>query len=363
MAFKIVLIAAAAAQFAAAGLALRLNYKYRGNSAWILISAAAILMAIRRGATLVTVWQLNPDVFSNTSLWTECTASLLVSVLFMAGVGLIEPHFIELSRARDVLRREKKQLERVVQQNEDELRIARQVQQNLFPSQPPQLPGLDIWGASHPAEWAGGDYFDYLPLDDGSVVLVIADVSGHGIGPALLMSETRVLLRSLATQYKAPEELLNHANRFLVDDVESGRFVTMFLARVCPRRRLLTYAGAGHNAYLMTTAGALETLHASCPPLGAVDVLHASSSPPVQLQAGELLLLATDGVLETQNPQQVQFGERQLLRVLSADNGQSAQQVGEQLLTAARRFAEGAPQDDDNTVVVLKVLTAEPADS
>jgi sigma-B regulation protein RsbU (phosphoserine phosphatase) len=358
MAFKIVLIAATLAQFAAAGLAMRLNYKYRANSAWILISSAALAMAIRRGATLVSVWELNPDVYSHTALWTECTASLLVSILFVAGVGLIEPHFIALSRARDVLRHEKQHLERVVQQTEDELRIARQVQQNLFPRQPPKLPGFDIWGASHPAEWTGGDYFDYIPLEDGGLLLVIADVSGHGIGPAILMSETRVLLRSLATQYDSPGELLNHANRFLAADVESGRFVTMFLAHICPQRGVLTYAGAGHNAYLMSAEGQVQTLPGCCPPLGAAAELNARSSPPIELTPGNVLLLVTDGVLETENPQHEPFGEARLREVLPGHLHASARGIGEELLTSARLFAADAPQEDDNTVVVLKMLAA-----
>lgn len=355
MAFKIVLILATLAQVAAAGLALRLNYKYRANSAWILISTAAAVMAIRRGATLAAVWELNPTVVENIALWTECMATLLVSIMFAAGVALIEPHFVELSKARDLLRREKQQLERVVQQTEDELRIARQVQQNLFPSEPPRLAGFDIWGASQPAEWAGGDYFDYIPLSDQNLLLVVADVSGHGVGPALLMAETRVLLRSLAASCDAPSDLLEHANRFLAADVESGRFVTMFLARICPRQRTFTFAGAGHNAYLMSAQGEVETLPASCPPLGAAARLVPEASPAAALHPGQILVLVTDGVLETENPQGEHFGTSGLSSVLSTHQHRAAREVGEELLRAARHFAEGAPQEDDYTIVVVKV--------
>jgi len=171
------------AQLTAAGLALRLNQLYRRRSAWILISAAAIVMTIGRLTSLVSTWgEPIVDTEAELKFWTVSCIELLVSVLFVAGIALIEPLFVELHRAEQLLKRDKKQLEQVVRRNEDDFRVARQIQDNLFPEEAPDIEGYDVAGALIPAEWTSGDYYDYIPMHDGSVAVVVADVSGHGIG-------------------------------------------------------------------------------------------------------------------------------------------------------------------------------------
>src|SRR5581483_10317530 len=129
----------------------------------------------------------------------------------------------------------------------EEIRLARQIQQKLFPAPALPLPGFDVSGVSHPAEATGGDYFDYLPLPDGSLGVVIGDVSGHGFGPALLMAELRAYLRAFLLSRADVGEIVGLLNRALADDAPEGYFATLLLARLDPATRSLVYASAGHS--------------------------------------------------------------------------------------------------------------------
>ena len=124
-----------------------------------------------------------------------------------------------------------------------EMRIAQIIQQKLFPTQSPDCPGFEIWGASYPAEETGGDYFDYINSIDCVIDIVVGDVSGHGYGPALIMSATRAYLRALATAHARLADVLAVVNRLLAADNGGDRFVTMLLARLDPGSRSLVYTG------------------------------------------------------------------------------------------------------------------------
>jgi len=164
MAFKFVLILATVLQFGAALFALRLNRRYRRQSAWLLISAAAMLMAFRRLFTLISYWDRAIDVVWDPTLWAESLATLTVSILFVAGIALIEPLFQEIAQAEEVLQREKQRLEHIVQETEDEFRLARRIQRNLLPDGNPRLPGLDVAGASQAAETLALPALGRIPL-------------------------------------------------------------------------------------------------------------------------------------------------------------------------------------------------------
>src|SRR5581483_6446967 len=129
-----------------------------------------------------------------------------------------------------------------------EMRIARQIQQKLFPVAPLPLPGFDISGASHPAEATGGDYFDYIPLRDGGLGVVIGDVSGHGYGPALLMAQLRAYLRAFLMTHTDIAEVVGRVNAALASDDLEDHFATLLLGRLDPRTRAFTHVSAGHTA-------------------------------------------------------------------------------------------------------------------
>ena len=209
-----------------------------------------------------------------------------------------------------------------------EFRVARKIQQKLFPIDTPKMPGMDIGvatfgfdvgGASYPAEAIGGDYYDFIPLCDGSLGIAIGDVSGHGVGPALLDGRgAERLARAFAQTQADVSAILNLVNRVLVPDVEGDRFITLLLAKLNPSDRSLVYASAGHmTGYVLDAAGVVKkALPSTAIPLGieaATDFPAAGKTP---LQPGDLVVLITDGVVEARSPDGTCFGQPRTLEVV-----------------------------------------------
>ncbi|MCU0981581.1 MAG: DUF3365 domain-containing protein, partial [Pirellulaceae bacterium] len=159
------------------------------------------------------------------------------------------------------------------------LRLARQIQQRLLPSMPPVLPGVDVAAVLYSADDTSGDFYDYVTLRDGSLGIIIADVCGHGIGPALLAVETRAYLRALADASSDAGEILRGLNEFLCGDMAEG-FVTLFFAQIDPRSRTLIFCGAGHVGYLFDSDGTCTQLAATNLPLGITSPMAIAACPP-----------------------------------------------------------------------------------
>ncbi len=257
---------------------------------------------------------------------------------------------------RDVTERRRAEAE--LRRSRQEFAAAREIQQRLFPKSAPVLPGFDIAGASHPADAAGGDYFDWLPMTDGALGLVVADVSGHGVGPSLLMAEARAYLRPLARRHSDPAEILTRANELLADDLGDERYITLLLVRLDPVRRTLTYASAGHPpGQLVGTDGTLrQTLNRTGRPLGRQGSKPFTASPEIQLEAGDRLLLTTDGIDEAMRDDGECFGFDRAVTVVQSLPTATAAELVERLCESARAFTAPEPQADDLTVVVLRAL-------
>ncbi len=238
------------------------------------------------------------------------------------------------------------------------IRAARTVQQALFPPAAPCLSGFDIAGAVHPAERVSGDFFDYIPLGQDSIGVLVADVSGHGLGPALLMAQTQAYLRTLAESCADPGELLAGVNR-LFGMCESGHFVTMFLGRLDVVTRSFVYAGAGHQAYLIGNSGAPRVLRSSSIPLGIDKTLATCSTSTISLEPGDILVVPTDGAEETLSGDGRQFGQERLFALVHNNRDKPAVEIVEAIFHAARDFA-GGRQTDDITTLVVKVLPNSP---
>jgi len=354
MAFKIELVLSICLQILAAILALRLNFRYRWKSAWMLVSGAAALMAIQRVAEFKVIRTLDLAVNQNIALWTATLTSITISILLVGGMALIEPLFLEFVRNEARLSQKNERLEKTVQETEEKLEIARNIQRRLLPSHAPVLAGFDIAASSVPAEWTSGDYFDYLPFPDGLLLLVVADVSGHGLGPALLMSETRASLRAFSLSARDPGAILTFVNQAIYEDVETGRFVTAFLALVDPQKRTMVYCGAGHNGHIVGSNGELQTLKGCGPPLGVVEDFEFQTSAEIPLEDGQLVLLATDGVLETEDSQGEMFGVEKVATTLHEARQRPAAGIVDMLFDSANHFSNG-PQQDDNTAIIMKV--------
>jgi len=263
-------------------------------------------------------------------------------------------HFVAF--VRDIT--ERKRSEKALLENEREFRAAREIQQHLFPKQPPALPGFDIAGASFPAATASGDYFDYLPMLQGRLGIVVGDVSGHGIGPALLMAITRAYLRLLTVRRTSPGEILTVANKTLLADMGSERFLTLCLARIDPEKRSLVYANAGHStAYLLNAAGELKfPLKRTGIALGWNAAASYADSDSIPLEDGDILVLGTDGIEEAVGADGSLFGTKRLLSVVQDNRHKPARLIVDALYEVTRSFTGHAAQEDDITAIVVKVL-------
>jgi sigma-B regulation protein RsbU (phosphoserine phosphatase) len=263
----------------------------------------------------------------------------------LTGLGSQIAQFIELCHA-----------ERVVHARAREFSLARTIQQGLLPKAPPVLPGLEIAGASHPAQETGGDYFDFIPMSDGHWGIVIGDASGHGIGAALLVADTRAYLRAFALTNTDPGQVLDSVNQRLVEDITADYFVTLFLGRLHPLTRSLVYSNAGHlPAYVLDGRGAVKlVLQSTGVPLGLGPTGGFPNSPAVRLEPGDLLFLLSDGIVEAHSGDGPLFGIGRTLEVVRAHRHEPPGEILATLLHQVREWS-GSAQVDDMTAIVIKV--------
>lgn len=238
----------------------------------------------------------------------------------------------------------------------EEFRVARAIQQQLYPTAP-RLAGFDLAGASYPAEETGGDYFDFIPLPDGRVGVVIGDVSGHGFGAALLMASTRAYLRAAARTHADVSALLTTVNHFLVEDMASEHFVTLSFAVLDPHRRSLVYVNAGHPpGYVLTASGAVKAvLESTDRPLGFDPDNGFSPSSSLELAPGDLVVFLTDGITEARAPDGTLFQGGRALDVVRSHLRDGARQIVTSLYHEVNAFCQDRPPHDDLTAVVIKV--------
>ena len=258
------------------------------------------------------------------------------------------------------LRERNQQLEQTVekgtialQQQEEELKRAREIQQMLLPSTLPQLAGVQIAGAWQPAREVGGDYFDVIQLDKNRLGICVGDVAGKGITAALLMANLQASFRAFATSEASPQVVCTKLNKFLCANIASGKFVTFFYAVRDADARTLTYENAGHSpGLLLRSDGTTETLPGGGAVLGALpDWTYQDYT--VQLQPGDQLLLSTDGITEAENAKLEEFGEERLLEAARARLG-SALEVQRAIMQQVTTFCGGNFRDDA-TLLVLRI--------
>lgn len=357
MAFTVALGLAAFFQFTAVILALRLNTIYRRRYAWLFISGAGVLMTLWIGASLIDTIRNPPgEIFSETTLWIQTMATLLTSILFFAGIVTIEPLFKESEQARQLLASENAQLNREVQHSREEMQLAHRVQSNLLPHSAPKIPGLDIAFLTRPAEWTSGDYFDFVQSDPYSLLVTVADVCGHGVGPALLMTTSRSYFRGIARTRKEVRPILTTWNSAISEDMETGDFITALLVRFDLAERRLEYLGAGQNGLLVQPDGTSMELERSGPPLGVLSDFPFPEPCSLPLESGQIFVFCTDGIHETIGRDGSQFGTGRVCELISQHQGFKAIELVQSLDQEVSRFAASAKPQDDLTAVIIKVV-------
>jgi serine phosphatase RsbU (regulator of sigma subunit) len=241
-------------------------------------------------------------------------------------------------------------------QNVDqEMAAAGKIQTGFLPAKPPQIPGWQLAAALEPSRQTSGDFYDFIPLSDGRLGVVIADVADKGAAAALFMALSSSLIRTYAAGYEAqPELVLGETNRRILADTHTDLFVTVFYAVLDPATGTLLYSNAGHNPpyYFQRDRGIVRPLTRTGIPVGIFeDSTWAMGT--VQISPGDVLVLYTDGVTDAQDGQGAFFSSEQLLATVQSNLRRPAQEIQEAILTAIHQFAGGVPQFDDITLVVL----------
>jgi len=247
-----------------------------------------------------------------------------------------------------------RELEAEQRRVEAEFSIARRIQARLLPGEPPRVKGLEIFGTSESAREVGGDYYDHFLLPDGRVALAIADVSGKGVGAALLMSAVRAALITQPVAGESPAQVLARIHRFLCSSVEPGRFVTAVLAFLDPGSGALQYCNAGHNPPLVIErGGALARLETGGLALGVLEGARYEDGAG-EVPHGALLALYTDGVTEAQAPSDELWGEEPLIEALTSGRDLPLATLGRHVIQAMRSFEAGRAASDDVTLLLAR---------
>jgi NarL family two-component system response regulator LiaR len=237
-----------------------------------------------------------------------------------------------------------------------ELALAGEIQASFLPSALPIVAGWQLAATLEPARETSGDFYDFIPLPNGRLGIVVADVVDKGMGAALYMALSRTLIRTYAVEYdRQPELVFGAANRRILLDTHAKLFVTVFYGILDPTTGTLTYCNAGHNPPYFLSAqnkGMVQALGGTGLPLGIFEEV-TWTQESVQLAPGDTLVLYTDGIPEAQDQQQVFFGEERLQKTVQANLGGSAQDIQDALLAEVHRFGGDAPRLDDITVVVV----------
>lgn len=272
----------------------------------------------------------------------EWEQTLLTAMAAQAGVA-VQRWMLFNERA------EKQRLER-------ELEVARMIQQRLLPTSPPEVAGFEIAGWNRPADATGGDFYDIHLTPDGSVWVALADATGHGIGPALIATESRALWRALHSESKDLPRVLTEVNRLLCEDLPEGDLVTAFLGRLDPPAARLHFLSAGQGPLLLyrATTHEITTFSTHGLPLAVGTQFPYDLPTEITFEPGDWLGVFTDGFDEWPNADRQRFGQDRLKRVLLAAHRAKPGELIQALVAAVTEFAQGSPQRDDLTGLVIK---------
>ncbi len=256
---------------------------------------------------------------------------------------------VSLQRARLMAHyREKLEMERAMQ-------IARDIQRGLLPDAAPEVEGFDLAGLSEPADETGGDTFDFVPLPDGRCLVVVADASGHGIGPALVVAETRAMLRAASFHKCDIGQVLSTVNTLLTQDLH-GRFVTCFIGLLDPATQTMTYASAGHGPILFfhRDTEQFDASPATAVPLGLFEDADYSEIETCRFAPGDFLAVTTDGFFEAANDTGELYGVDRLMELLACVKDEPAAEILRTLHNTIIAFAGECPDDDCTAVIVRR---------
>jgi len=302
-------------------------------------------------AAFITGWRFTgSDGFTVT----ETAVAYFAAVIFATGV-LAVGVAAQIRTHVDAALREAETVHQL-KQVEHELQIARSIQQSLLPKVRPQIRGFEVAGWSQTADDTGGDFYDWKKLPDGRWVVILADVTGHGIGPAILASVCRAYSRATFNVRDSLEKMLKNINLSFAEDLTPERFAT-FVAAVCQEEsNQLELLSAGHAPILVYSSEdkSVSILEAQALPLGILPELWEAMPVTLLMKPGDIVVLITDGFLEWENSSGEQFGTDRLSDMIRQFGDREPEVIIAELYDSVLKFAQGTPQQDDLTAVLIK---------
>jgi serine phosphatase RsbU (regulator of sigma subunit) len=312
---------------------LRYAARHAGDTQGLLFHATVPLISQNRPVGLINI---------ATEQWEFLTSA---DLQFLSVAGSQVAVALERARLYDLAESQRTRLQQ-------ELKMARAVQKSLLPTQPPCIPGFTVVADWRSAREVAGDFYDFFLLPDGRWGVVLADVSGKGAPAALYMAMTRSLIRSEASHYNNPSEVLTEVNRRLLVESPCEMFVTVFYMVVDPVLQSLTYANAGHYPpFLRRASGRLERLAQGGLIMGLFEQFTLSDET-LKLESGDTLVAYTDGLTDTLNNQDEDYGHNRLVDAINSAPT-AARDILAHILKDLESFAGPAPQPDDVTLLIL----------
>lgn len=329
---------------------------------WIvLITLAVLVIAISRAVTLARRYSRPLEILVQ--------QSDRISRLNLYRGKPIRSRVIEVQRLAEAHERMRRSLQTLLKLERD-LQLAREIQQNTFPEALPQLPGYEMEAWSEPAEQTGGDTYDVIGYRPGGeagertlaehtaqgCVLLLADATGHGIGPALSATQIRAMLRMAVRLGHDLSSIVQHLNEQLCADLHAGRFITAWLGDLDSKTHTLRYFSAGQAPLLVFRAAAqqIEVLPATAPPFGVIPEMDTTHPSPLALEPGDMVAVFSDGILQAANHAGKVFGEARATALMRDHRGASAQAIMAALRTALQDFAGTVAAADDRTALIIK---------
>ena len=357
-----------ALRFGVGDIYQRISSQGVGQGLLLVLIVIGLLLLVIQAAALVTGLVLARSItgavhelFVGTERVRQGDFTHKIAVVEKDQLGELSESFNSMTASIDDLLQQAAEKKRL----EEELRIAHEIQMSLLPQGPLNMPGLSVTALCVPAREVGGDYYDFLPLDERRVGVLIADVSGKGTSAALYMAELKGLILSLSLIHSSPRDLLIAANRIIAKHLDARSFITMTYAVIDLGAKTMTYARAGHTPLIYVPAGGDGPRRARIlAPDGLVLGLKIDDGQmferlleeeTIPLHAGDLYLFFTDGITEAMDPDDDCFGEARLGALAEQHGDLAADELRDRVLFEIASFVGNAPQHDDMTMLLLKV--------
>lgn len=252
------------------------------------------------------------------------------------------------------LHKSKLEEEQALTRIREEMRLARDIQMNLFPKDSPRIAGYDIAGKSIPAKSVGGDYYDYFPLDGQKTAVCLGDISGKGLPAALLMSNLQATIRGQSAACGLPKDCIHRTNHFLYRSTDTDKFATLFYGILYPEINEFCYSNAGHNPPLfLNIRGEAQLLKTGGPVIGFMEDV-TFTNDTVIFEPGSVCVLYSDGVTEAMDKKEREFGEERLEASIRNNMNLTAAGIIDKIIEDVNEYSTGPEQSDDITMVVIK---------